>query len=401
MKRRSLLKMALAVPLAPSEAPAAQANDELVEGITRETILRGRGGVGPTWFHPRACRLPDASILMTLQTIRGSDYFGPVHCMRSRDVGRTWTKPEPVPPLGWEPAGDKGHEGVCDVVPDWDPGSSAVLAMGHNVFYKGPNFATNQPPRRPIYAMWKDGVWGPRRALEWNDPRGAYIYSNGCGQRVYLPDGHVIMSLTFGDKQTGRRVCGVLASFEKGILRIRETGPPMDNKAGRGFLEPSVVRFQGRYHLTIRAEDNRGYMSVSDDGLTYETPRPWCWDDGTPLAMSTTQQHWLAHQEALYLVYTRQDSSNPKVLRWRSPLWMARVNPDTLRLERATERIVLPLVGDGVNDPDGVALMGNFHVTHASPDESWVTVGEWHPRKLALGGDVLLARIRWRRPNRV
>jgi len=72
----------------------------------------------------------------------------------------------------------------------------------------------------------------------------------------------------------------------------------------------------------------------------------------------------------------------------------------TQRLIRSTERVVLPLVGDGVNDPDNVALMGNFNVTNASPDESWVTVGEWMPRKNARG-DLLLARIRWSRPNRL
>lgn len=58
----------------------------------------------------------------------------------------------------------------------------------------------------------------------------------------------------------------------------------------------------------------------------------------------------------------------------------------------------LPLVGDGVNDPDGVALMGNFHITNASPGESWITVGEWLPRRGAKG-DMLLAQIRWAREN--
>jgi hypothetical protein len=44
--------------------------------------------------------------------------------------------------------------------------------------------------------------------------------------------------------------------------------------------------------------------------------------------------------------------------------------------------------------------MGNFNVTNAGPDESWVTVGEWLPHKDARG-DLLLARIRWSRPNRM
>jgi len=59
---------------------------------------------------------------------------------------------------------------------------------------------------------------------------------------------------------------------------------------------------------------------------------------------------------------------------------MAQADTKTLRLRRDTERVVLPLVGDGVKDPDRVALMGNFNTTNVSPDESWVTVGEWQPK---------------------
>ena len=62
--------------------------------------------------------------------------------------------------------------------------------------------------------------------------------------------------------------------------------------------------------------------------------------------------------------------------------------------------MVLPLVGDGNNDPDNVALMGNFAVTNVSPDESWVTAGEWIPKNGARG-DVLLGKIRWSKTNRL
>jgi hypothetical protein len=41
-----------------------------------------------------------AGVFMTLQTILGSDNFGPVHWMESPDQGRTWTEPQPVPALG-------------------------------------------------------------------------------------------------------------------------------------------------------------------------------------------------------------------------------------------------------------------------------------------------------------
>ena len=61
---------------------------------------------------------------------------------------------------------------------------------------------------------------------------------------------------------------------------------------------------------------------------------------------------------------------------------------------------MLPVVGDGINEPDKVALMGNFNITHASPNEAWVTVGEWMPRN-GYKGDVLLARIKWAKPNKL
>ncbi|MFN9915559.1 MAG: hypothetical protein ACK53L_23410, partial [Pirellulaceae bacterium] len=77
---------------------------------------------------------------------------------------------------------------------------------------------------------------------------------------------------------------------------------------------------------------------------------------------------------------------------------MAQVDTASLRLRRDTERIVLPLVGDGVHDPDRVAIMGNFHPINVSPEESWVTVGEWQPKN-GIQGDLLLSRIRWSVPN--
>ena len=177
-------------------------------------------------------------------------------------------------------------------------------------------------------------------------------------------------------------------------LTIREVGPPLTSTVKRGLLEPSVTRFGETFYITIRAEDGRGYVSVSDDGLNYEPQKAWSWDDGTPLDMSTTQQHWLAHSYGLFLVYTRKDPMNVNVPRWRAPLWMAEVDIKTLRLIKGTERIVLPLVGDGVNDAKKVAFMGNFGVCNASADESWVTDGSWCPWD-ASKGQLQLARVKW------
>ncbi|WP_153555361.1 sialidase family protein [Roseimaritima sediminicola] len=392
-----------------AEEAGESAAPRLVASITKQTLWQNRDGSGRTWFHPRACMVPGDDgqpvALMTLQEIAGSDYFGPVHWSRSLDFGKTWSEPEPIPALDRVavPNRDDGLKaGVCDVVPEYHAQTDTVLALGHVVFYKSNRFAREeQLARYPVYVTRDaEGNWSDRKILQWDDPRGGFIYSNNCGQRVVMPDGKIALAFTFGPKSTARMVAGVHADYDGSHLKISEVGPPLHHPHGRGLLEPSVTRHGDRYWITIRAEDGRGYVSTSEDGLEWEEKQPWTWDDGTPLDMSTTQQHWVNHSDGLFLVYTRKDPSNLNVMRWRSPLWIARVDREKRCLIRATEQVVLPLVGDGVDDPQHVALMGNFHVTHASEDETWVTVGEWMPRA-GYRGDVLLARIRWSKPNRL
>ena len=401
-----LLFLSGSVQAADEETPGEK---PLIASISGQTLWRNRDGRGRTWFHPRVCMLPGTDgrpmALMNLQEIAGSDYFGQVHWSISEDLGRTWTEPEPIAALGRDPVPGRSDDlkaGVCDVTPQYHSQTDTVIALGHVVFYKGEYFARNeQLARYPVYVTRSnDGTWSPRRILQWDDPRGAHIYSNNCGQRVILPNGDVQMSFTFGPEETNRMVAGVHASYDGEQLKVKDVGPPIHNPKGRGLLEPSVAQFGGLIWLTMRAEDNRGYVSVSGDGLNWTDKKAWAWDDGTPVEMSTTQQHWLTHSDGLFLVYTRKDASNTNVIRWRSPLWVAQVDADKLCLIRSTEQVVLPLVGDGVNDPNNVALMGNFDVTNVSADESWVTVGEWMPKN-GYKGDVLLARIRWSKPNRL
>ncbi len=386
--------------------PGSEAGSQLIRSISKETIRRNRDGSAVTWFHPRACMMPGPDgtpiALMNLQEIGGSDYFGQVHWSQSSDLGKTWSDPQPIPALGRDPISSHPGlmAGVCDVTPQYHPQTETVLALGHVVFYRGPRFARgDQLARYPVYTVRrKDGSWSERKILYWDDPRGAHIYTNNCGQRIVMPNGDIMMSFTFGPTAANRMVAGVRCSFDGEALKILEVGPPLENKVGRGLLEPSLARFQDHFYMTIRAEDGHGYVAISDDGLNYRRKTAWAWDDGTPIGMSTTQQHWLTHSNGLFLVYTRKDASNTNVIRWRSPLWVARVDTERMCLIRDTERVILPLVGDGVNAADRVALMGNFHVTNVSPTESLITVGEWMPRGGAKG-DLLLARIRWSKPN--
>ncbi|MBL9132506.1 MAG: exo-alpha-sialidase, partial [Verrucomicrobiaceae bacterium] len=305
LTRRQFLQTS-SLALLPAVSPAAEAQESLIESIEKVVVKTPALPKG-TWFHPRACMIGKRAF-MTTQPILGSDHFGHVHWTTSYDLGQTWSDFTPVPPLGWVPMADGNNEAVCDVTPEFHAKTGSVLALGHNVFYKNKGFYRDQPPRWPIYAVWKDGAWGPRRKLVWDDTRGSEIYSNNCGQRINLPDGDVLMSFTFGVKGQTRSVCGVRCSFDGDELRIKQTGNALTNSVGRGLLEPSLTQFGGRYYLTIRAEDRKGYVAVSDDGLNYEPQQPWTWDDGTPLMTNSTQQHWLTHSDGLFLVYTRRDA---------------------------------------------------------------------------------------------
>ena len=158
----------------------------------------------------------------------------------------------------------------------YHPPTGSVLALGHNVFYKTNSFDRNQPARWPIYAVWKDGEWGPRQKLVWDDPRGSYIYSNNCGQRVMLPDGDVMMSFTFGVKDKPRAVCGVLLLVRrKGTRRQEDRTRDHESEGARtagalahpiqGTLLPhdprrgqSRLRRRERRRIELRAEAGVG-----------------------------------------------------------------------------------------------------------------------------------------------
>ena len=100
MNRRHFIQTT-GLALAHAHARAFAAESPLIASI-QKVVLPAPPVKGGTWFHPRACMVGKTAF-MTLQTIKGSDYFGPVHWTTSEDLGKTWSEFQLAPPLGWVP----------------------------------------------------------------------------------------------------------------------------------------------------------------------------------------------------------------------------------------------------------------------------------------------------------
>jgi hypothetical protein len=384
-------------------AAGALAQPGFISRIEHSVLWRGRSG-GITWFHLRACAIPARPrprVFMTLQQISGSDFYGPVHWSESADLGATWSTPALIPGMGRRTLPDGTEEGFCDTVPEYHRPSASVLALAANVYYRDGKLTRPNEGRWPAYIIRSStGRWSDVRRLEWDNPEATAIYTSNCSQRVTLGDGRILVPLSYAPiGRLDRAVCTVLCTLKGDCLKIEQAGNEHRLPVGRGLLEPSLARFRNSFWMTIRAEDGRGYVTVSNDGLKWAEIRPWCWQDGEPLVLSSTQQRWLVHSERLFLVYTRKTLQNTNVMRWRSPLFLAEVDERKLALLRDSERVVFPMSGDGVKEPDTVAHLGNFHTNAVTPKLSFVTVGETLPKQ-GYRGDALLARVFWSRPNR-
>ena len=216
----------------------------------------------------------------------------------------------------------------------------------------------------------------------------------GCTQRYDLADGTILLPIYFHPPGKSSHVAVARCTFDGETLRYREHGNELGiDDATRGLHEPSLTRYRGEFFLTIR-NDRRGFVTRGRDGLHFEPIRPWRFDDGSDLGNYNTQQHWVTHREALFLVYTRRGANNDHVFRHRAPLFMAQVDTERLHMIRQTERILVPQRG---------ARLGNFGVTDVGEEETWVTVAEWmQPRGVerhGSDGSVFVARIHWAKPN--
>jgi hypothetical protein len=381
-----------------------------IAAISEEVVLEGRSQ-NLDWFHAKAAVIPpgimdgqgaEPTVLMTVHIVSGNDVFSPLFELRTTDLGKTWTEPVMrLRALGRRQVGERLWEGLIDFCPKWHTPTGTVLGIGHTARYlnkaddislKREYLDHGEYRRFTGYASWspRTDAWVPWQILEPLPEARMYYFSlAGCSQNLHLPDGTILVASRWkGAAGEKTRAGTVRCEYDGKNLRAVEAGNELVNDAGRGFAEPSLCRFAGAYHMTLRAEDFRMWHASSADGLHWEGLRPWTWDDGTEIETDQTQQHWLARHDELYLIYTRKTGQNDHMMRYRAPLLIAQVDPERMCLIRDTERVVLREQG---------ARLGNFMVEHVTPWESWVTVGEWVQNEYV--GDLLLGRIRWSAPN--
>jgi hypothetical protein len=196
----------------------------------------------------------------------------------------------------------------------------------------------------------------------------------GSTQRVDLDNGQILLPTYSAIRETATGVFQsqdisfvMRCEFDGQTLTYLEHGDVLTIPTGRGFAEPSLVRFDGRYLMSLRNDDHNE-VATGDDGLHFGPTQRIKFDDGSELGSFDTQTHWVALRDHLYLVYTRRGANNDHVYQNRAPLFIGRFDPERLCVIRDTEQVLVP---------DRGARLGNFGITLISENESWVTVAEW------------------------
>ena len=380
--------------------------DTVREGYDGKTCFaQARAGIVP-----RPQQSPIVVMTMSPLIITGSDVYLTVHDMRTEDLGKTWSGPTPQPTLARRPSppidGKPTEIGVCDMWPKWHAKSGKLLNFGHTVYYVNEEEPVKGMRRETAYTVYDPAAktWLPWKRLLKPGTDEVYPGGSGCVQRLDLPNGDILLPVTEGQRLADdpySRCRVIRLRFDGETLTIVEQGNDLRHDTKRGVTEPSLTRFREKYYLAIRHDDT-GYCATSDDGLHFGSMQPWLWDDGTDLGNYNTQTHWVAHDDSLFLVYTRRGANNDHVFRHRAPLFIAQVDPQTLRVQRATEQVLIPERG---------ARYGNFGITEVSENETWVTETEWMqtwkqasvviPVDNPYGAKhrVYASRIKWCKPN--
>lgn len=359
------------------------------------------------WFQARAVSLPQSAadrlegpgprVLLTMQLhgMKGTHNYKGIASAWTDDLGKSWQGPTAHEELDLritEGSDNRYYEVPVDATPIYHPSTQKVLLLGAT-------FQVDTKTRKDVpggasdvfYAVYdpQTNKWDTWQKLKFPKSFKWPYKRAGCVQSIVEPSGDILMPFYFGQHNNSIHYSSVArCTFDGHELKYVEHGTELVVDNGRGMSEPSLAKFQGKYFLTMR-NDHTAYISSSSDGLHFSPPQQWRFDDGAELGSYNTQQHFVTHSDALFLVYTRRGVDNDNVMRHRAPLLMAEIDPQSMRVRRGTERIVVP--------KEGKSPMGNFGVCNISPSSTWITVA----RRTNTPGDknVIVCQIDWKQPN--
>ncbi len=342
---------------------------------TVKTHIIREGYDGKTCLvHARMCPVGNGEhIVASVQplNVAGCDSFSEVMFAESLDGGKTFS--------GFRlPEDSKGSitDGnvtrvACDMTPFYHEKTGKVLLIGSSAGYQTDDILPVSGYSSLTYRVFDPVTHKPSPMRIADMKNSSFVLPHcGSGQCVILENGNVIIPVT-GMLPDGKRCLSAAAefSFDGETLSFLREGNrllPPDGEP-RGIYEPSICRLGDGFYMTLRS-DLRGYVCRSEDGLSYSEPKPWAFSDGEPLPTYNTQSHFFTLGGELYLVYTRKAGFNDHVFRHRAPLFCAKVNRETLTLDRESEFIAVPERG---------ARLGNFCAGNFSADRAFVMAAEW------------------------
>jgi hypothetical protein len=354
------------------------------------------------WFHPRVAPMPgygkegQPAVMMTIQKhLVADDHYSGMYTMRSDDLGKTWIGPTEIPSLAWRKGENNETISVCDATPLWHKKSGKLVVIGVKLRYSAEGEQLLDKPRSHecAYAIYdpKTDVWSKWKTMSLPDAETKfYIVAPGCVQFLEQSDGSLLVPLYFNKPGNKEYITTVVhASFDGEEMTYLENGDEISTNGGWGFVEPSLIKFAGKYFLTLRHLD-AAYVTTSDDGLHFQPVKKWTFDDETDLGSHNTQAHWLANDKGLFLTYTRRGANNDHITRNRAPMFVAQVDPVRLQVIRKTEKELLPERG---------VMLGNFGATRITEHEGWVTDAEFafgeKPHARGADGTVWVGRVKW------
>lgn len=326
-------------------------------------------GENMSCFHPAFAPLSDDGLIFTFQTYNSSDcYSEPLAEIYENGC---WRDSMRIPGMENVPLGNGFIQGVADIRP-FAGKDGSVAVFGCSTVYCKSECAVEKDnfEQFSVYNIYRPGQgWGVPGRLPGVRVACAQLEQNDNGNWIvptYFEYG-VADDITGVDKLPRYAVQTLEIQLQNDSLSVSDKGNILELPVKRGFIEPSVVRYQDRYYMTLRAEDGHAYWTSSNDGLNWQTPQPWKFDDGSPMTTDSTQQHFLELNNKLYLLYTRKDPCNGDVFRYRAPLFMAQVDMGKGTIEKSSEIVVFEK-----REQHGViGLLGNFHAVKL-PDGSGI-----------------------------